>query len=87
MYLFRSSEEWRDAYTNTNYAEDFVEVVVLWVYLVGKQRDDDLNGDQLSCIKEQLGSIAKYLPTDSIKIINCFDRSSAKEDENFVLYS
>ncbi|CAF1691730.1 unnamed protein product, partial [Rotaria sp. Silwood1] len=37
-----------DAYANSNYADNFAQVVVLWVHLVGKGRDKDLGGSQFS---------------------------------------
>jgi hypothetical protein len=71
------SEEWRnavakdscvpDAYANTNYVENFAQVVVLWVHLVGKEQDKDLGGTQFACMKNQLRLMAKYLPASSMK--------------------
>ncbi|CAF3873389.1 unnamed protein product [Rotaria sordida] len=55
-----ASREWHDAvardscvpdpYANSNYADNFAQVVVLWVHLVGKGRDGDLGGNQFAYI-------------------------------------
>ncbi|UJR24741.1 hypothetical protein I4U23_006115 [Adineta vaga] len=72
-----ASGEWRDAvsrdscvpdaYANSNYADNFAQVVVLWVHLVGTRRDKDFGGTQFACMRNQLHQMAKYLPADSIK--------------------
>ena len=56
-----------DPYGNTNYADNFAQVVVLWVHLVGKGRDKNFGGDQFACMKNQLKLMAKYLPAATIK--------------------
>ena len=56
-----------DAYANTNYADNFAQVVVLWVHLVGTGRDHDFGGSQYSCMRHQLEQMAKYLPASSLK--------------------
>ncbi len=56
-----------DPYANTNYAEDFAQVVVVWVYLVGHGRDKDFGGSQFACMKNQLQLMSTYLPAGSIK--------------------
>jgi hypothetical protein len=71
-----ASQEWHnavtkdscvpDAYGNTNYADNFAQVVVLWVYLVGKGRNKDFGGAQFACMKNQLKLMAEYLPASSI---------------------
>ncbi|CAF3770227.1 unnamed protein product [Rotaria sp. Silwood1] len=43
-----------DAYANSNYADNFAQVVVLWVHLVGKGRDKDLGGSQFSYEFDQI---------------------------------
>jgi hypothetical protein len=71
------SSEWRDAvardacvpdtYANSNYADNFAQVVVLWVHLVGKGRDKDFGGNQFACMRNQLQQMARYLPAASLK--------------------
>jgi hypothetical protein len=71
------SQEWIDAvtkdscvpdpYANTNYVEDFAQMVVTWVYIVGKGLDKNLGGNQFSCMKYQLELMAQYLPASTIK--------------------
>jgi hypothetical protein len=72
-----ASSEWRDAvardscvpdsYANSNFADNFAQVVVLWVHLVGKGRDQDYGGNQFACMRNQLHQMAKYLPASTIK--------------------
>ena len=57
-----------DAYANSNYAEDFAQVVVVWVHLVGKKLDKNLGGAQYACMKNQLQLMSKYLPASSLKL-------------------
>ncbi len=54
-----------DAYVN---ADNFAQVVVLWVYLVGKGRNQDFGGDQFACMKNQLELMAIYLLATSFNI-------------------
>jgi hypothetical protein len=71
------SSKWRDAvardacvpdtYANSNYADNFAQVVVLWVHLVGKGRDKDFGGNQFACMRNQLQQMARYLPAASLK--------------------
>ncbi len=73
-----SSQEWQnaiakdscvpDAYANTNYVEDFAQVVVVWVHLVGKKLDKNFGGTQYACMKNQLQQMAKYLPASSLNL-------------------
>ncbi|CAF1609540.1 unnamed protein product [Adineta ricciae] len=72
-----ASGEWRDAvardscvpdaYANSNYADNFAQVTVLWVHLVGTGRDKDFGGTQFACMRNQLHQMAKYLPAASIQ--------------------
>ncbi|CAF4735504.1 unnamed protein product [Rotaria sp. Silwood1] len=53
-----ASREWHDAvardscvpdsYANSNFADNFAQVVVLWVHLVGTGRDKDFGGNQFA---------------------------------------
>jgi hypothetical protein len=68
-----ASQEWHDVvakdacvsdtYVNTNYADHFAQVVVLWVHFVGKGLDQNLGEGQFAYIKDQL---AKYLPAGNL---------------------
>lgn len=72
-----ASSEWRDAvardscvpdpYANSNYADNFAQVVVLWTHLVGVWRDGDLGGNEYSCMRNQLALMARYLPAQSLR--------------------
>ncbi len=72
-----ASNEWRqavardscvpDSYANSNFADNFAQVVVLWVHLVGVGRDKDFGGNQFACMRNQLHEIAKHLPAATIK--------------------
>lgn len=71
-----ASGEWRDAvardscvpdpYANSNYADNFAQVVVLWVHLVGTNRHQDFGGAQFACMRNQLHQMAKYLPASTV---------------------
>ncbi|CAF0952800.1 unnamed protein product [Adineta ricciae] len=56
-----------DAYVNSNYADNFAQVAVLWVHLVGTGRDKDFSGTQFACMRNQLLQMAKYIPAASIQ--------------------
>jgi hypothetical protein len=72
-----ASKEWHDAvardscvsnaYSNSNFVEDLVQVVVVWVYLVGNKRDQNLGGNQFVGMKNQLKLMRKHLPDSNIK--------------------
>ncbi|CAF1169756.1 unnamed protein product [Adineta steineri] len=71
-----ASSEWRDAvardtcvpdaYANSNFADNFAQVVVLWVHLVGTGRHLDFGGSKFACMRNQLHQISRYLPATSI---------------------
>ena len=72
-----ASSEWYDAaardscapdtYANSNYADNFVQVVILWVHLVGTGCDKDFGGTQFAWMRNQLHQMAKYLSAASIQ--------------------
>ncbi|CAF1014410.1 unnamed protein product [Adineta steineri] len=51
-----------DPYANSNIADDFAQVVVLWTHLVGQGLHPTLGGEQFSCMRNQLQQIKTKLP-------------------------
>ncbi|CAF4756577.1 unnamed protein product, partial [Rotaria sp. Silwood1] len=66
-----ASHDWRsavqndwcvpDGYANSNYADNFAQVAVLWTHLVGQGHHKNLGGDQFGCMRNQLEQISKAL--------------------------
>jgi hypothetical protein len=66
------TNEWRNAvqhdscvpdpYANSNFADNFAQVAVLWTHLVGERLHPTLGGDKFSCMRNQLQHISKALP-------------------------
>ena len=71
------SKDWHDAvardscvpdnYAMSSYAEDFAQVVVVWIHLVGTGRHQDFGGNQYSCMRNQLQQMSIYLPAQTIQ--------------------
>ncbi|CAF1106878.1 unnamed protein product [Didymodactylos carnosus] len=51
-----------DGYANSNYADNFAQVVVLWVHLIGRGHSKDFGGGQFACMRNQLRHIDTVLP-------------------------
>ncbi|CAF1141911.1 unnamed protein product [Rotaria sordida] len=50
-----------DPYGNSNFADNFAQVAVLWTHLVGQRQHNNLGGGQFSCMRNQLEQISKAL--------------------------
>ena len=50
-----------DGYANSNYADNFAQVTVLWTHLVGQGQHRKLGGNQFACMRNQLQQISKAL--------------------------
>lgn len=47
-----------DGYANSDYADNFAQVAVLWAHLVGQGQHSNLGGSHLACMKNQLQQIS-----------------------------
>ncbi|CAF1515779.1 unnamed protein product, partial [Adineta ricciae] len=56
-----------DPYANSNFADNFAQVVVLWIHLVAEGLHPTLGGSQFSCMKNQIQQISKALPAYRIQ--------------------
>lgn len=50
-----------DSYANSNHADNFAQVVVLWTHIVGQGQHNNLGGAQFACIRNQLQQISRVL--------------------------
>ena len=50
-----------DPYANSNYADNFAQVAVLWTSLVGQGQHSNLGGGHYACMRNQLQQISRAL--------------------------